>query len=265
MRLSPVTIFFCFVWSTALYAQVGLSAGELQLFNLVNQERKKAGLPQFEWNYHLAEGARAHAERMAQRNMLTHRFEDEAALGERLGVTGARFNGAAENVAQADISGDTVTTIHTSLMNSPEHRSNILSAKYNALGLAIVSRNGQMYVTQDFAHTLQAYTDEQFRAGVIAAVNKAREANGLSLLVLREDENIHGAACSEYEKPEIPQGLSGALDAVVFTSSEPEKLPANMQKPTHNPALHRMSVGTCFRPDGKHGYANFWVVAAFYP
>lgn len=264
MTLRLFSIFLAVCLSALLHAQVGLSSGEQKLFNLLNQERKKAGLPQFRWDYHLAESARAHTELMAQRNVLTHQFPGEAVLGERIGATGARFNGAAENVAQGDIGGDTVGLIHTSLMNSPEHRGNILSPKYNAVGLAIVSQDNEMYVTEDFSHSLPAYSDGQFRDAVIAAFNKARQENQLPAVAIRDNPQIHDLACSEYDKPEIPQGLSNALDTVVFTSSEPEKLPSDMQTPARDPALHRMSIGVCFHPDQQHGYANFWVVAAFY-
>jgi hypothetical protein len=30
-----------------------------------------------------------------------------------------------------------------------------------------------------------------------------------------------------------------------------------------NADFHIMRFGACFRPDQEHGYANFWVVAAF--
>lgn len=260
-------IIYCFLvcLSTLARAQVGLSPDEQKLFNLINQERKKAGLPQFQWDYHLAESARAHTQLMAERNVLTHQFKGEPPLGERLGSTGARFDGAAENVAQGDMTADVVSDVHESLMYSPEHRGNILNAQYNAVGLAVISRAGEMYVTEDFARTLQAYSDAQFRDAVVAAFNRARRTRGWPPLIVLNDPQLHDLACSENDKPEIPQGLSTALDEVVFTSSDPEKLPSNMQKAVSNPALHRMSLGACFHPDKQHGYANFWVIVAFYP
>jgi uncharacterized protein YkwD len=250
---------------TMLRAQVGLSADELKLFNLLNQERKTAGLPQFQWNYHLAEAARAHSQLMAQRKLLSHQFEGEPALGERLGATAARFNGAAENVAEADISPDTAGDVHAGLMNSPEHRANILSPKYIAVGLAAITRDGVMYVTEDFAHTVTVYSETQFRDAVIAAFNKARRARSRPVVTVVDDPRIHDLACSEKDKPQIPQTFSTVVEEVVFTSSEPDKFPAEMQKAIDDPGLHRMSLGVCFHPDKQHGFANFWVIAAFYP
>lgn len=247
-------------------AQVGLSPDEQKLFNLINQERKKAGLAQFQWDYHLAESARTHTQLMAERKVLTHQFANELALGERLGATGARFDGAAENVAQGDVAGDTVTNLHSSLMNSPEHRGNILHSKYNAVGLAIISRAGEMYVTEDFAHILPAYSEAQFRNAVIAAFNRARQASSLPPMIVLNDPQIHDLACAQHDEPQIPQAFfPTALDKVVFTSSDPDKLPSSMQKAVLDPALHHLSLGACFHPDKQHGYANFWVIAAFYP
>jgi uncharacterized protein YkwD len=265
MTGKTLIIFFVIFVSVVGHAQVGLSSDEQKLFNLLNQERKKAAMPPFQWNYHLAESARAHSQLMASHKLLAHQFPGEPALGERLGATGVRFNGAAENVAVGDITADVVPEIHDSLMNSPEHRGNILNSKYNAVGLAIVSRDGAMYVTEDFAHTVTAYSEEQFRDAVIAAFNKARQARGQSIIMVRDDPRIHDLACAEQDKPLIPQSLSNALEVVVFTSSEPENLPSDMQRLVGDPAVHRMSIGTCFHPDKQHGYASFWVVAAFYP
>jgi uncharacterized protein YkwD len=250
--------------AATLWAQVGLSPDELKLFNFLNQERKIAGLPQLQWNYHVAEAARTHTQVMADHKTLSHQFTGEPALGDRVGATGARFNSAAENVAEGDTAGDPVLEIHRSLMFSPGHRANILSPQYNAVGLAIVSRDGKMYVTEDFAYIVSTYSEDQFRDALIAAFNKARRAKGLAPVAVLKDARIHDLACSETDKPQIPEGFPGALDEVVFTSSEPDKLPADLQKAVVDPSLHKMSVGACFHPDKEHGYANFWVIAAFY-
>jgi uncharacterized protein YkwD len=264
MRIGVLNVCLLVSLSACLRAQVGLSPDELKLFNFVNQERKIAGLPSLQWNYHLAEAARAHSELLAQHKELSHQFTGEAALGDRIGVTGARFNSAAENVAEGDITADPVTEIHTSLMFSPNHRANILSPQYNVVGLAIVSRDGRMYVTEDFAHVLSAYSEAQFRDALIAAFNKARQAKGLLPVTVLKDARIHDLACSESDKPVLPNGPPEALEEVVFTSSTPDQLPHDMEKAVSDPSLHKMSLGACFHPDKEHGYANFWVIAAFY-
>jgi len=91
-------------------------------------------------------------------------------LQERVGETHLRFNSVAENVAAAP----DVDTAHTALMKSPGHRANILHQDYNAVGISIVERDHELFITQDFAHTLASYTEKQFRESVIATFNQAR-------------------------------------------------------------------------------------------
>src|SRR5215470_11101716 len=102
-------------------AQAGHSADELKLFNLVNQERAKAGLPALEWDSHLAETARAHTKLQANQKTLSHQLPGELVLSDRVAASGLRFDIAAENVAE----GDNIEQIHQGLMDSPKHRSNI--------------------------------------------------------------------------------------------------------------------------------------------
>ena len=260
-RIGSVVILI-FAGLTAAWGQVGLSPDELKLFHLLNQEREKSGLPKLQWDYLLAEAARAHAQLEAEHRELAHQFPGEPPLGDRIGATGLRFNSASENV----VSGPTTEQLHQGLMGSPPHRANILSDKYNAVGLAIIPASGELYVAQNFAHVLPAYSEEQFRNGVVAAFNKLRQAKGIGATSARPDTRLHDAACSENANAtELLKGLPGATDLVVFTASVPEKLPAGVQKAAGDATLRRMNIGVCFRPGSEHGYGSFWVVAAFYP
>ena len=72
-----------------------------------------------------------------------------------------------------------VDTAHTALMKSPGHRANILHQDYNAIGISIVERDHELFITQDFAHTLASYTEKQFRESLIANFNQARRARKL--------------------------------------------------------------------------------------
>jgi hypothetical protein len=261
MRTRLLIISFAALWTTVVFSQVGISRDELQFFTLLNQERMKVGLPKLQWDYHLAESARAHTQLMASQGMLSHQLPGEPSLGERIGKTGLRFNIGAENVAQ----GERVEKIHEALMNSPQHRANILSAKYNALGIAVIPQGDELYMTQNFANVLPSYSEQQFQEAVAAAFNKQREANGMAEMVVHSDPHLHDVACSdENDAQQIIHDLHAALNLVVFTTSMPEKLPIGMQKSAANRSLHRMDLGTCFRPGKEHGFGSFRVVAAFY-
>src|SRR5205085_11372201 len=110
---------------------------ERKLFDMANGERAEEGLPRLAWDEKLAQAARLHAEKMAAQNKLSHRFEGEASLTDRIAAAGAHFGFAAENVAFATYGED----IHQGLMRSPGHRANILSKKPNALGVGVVKVN----------------------------------------------------------------------------------------------------------------------------
>lgn len=244
-----------------VFAQAGLSSSELKLFNLLNQERVNAGLPALDWNYHLAESARAHTGLQASRNELTHQFPGEAVLGDRIGTTGLRFDLGAENVAV----GPSIEDIHSGLMRSPQHRANILSANYNAVGLAVVSSGNELYVTEDFARTLPSYSEEQFRNAVATAFNRTREANAINSIAATGNTHLHELACSgSDDAQQMIQALPGALTLVIFTSSTPEKLSPAMQKAAAEKSWHRLDLGVCFKPGRDHGYGSFRILAAFY-
>lgn len=255
----------CCIWlflALAAYAQVGLSPDELKFFKLLNSEREKAGLPKLQWDYHLAEAARAHTQLEAQNKKLSHQFPNEPSLNDRLGATGLRFDLGAENVAEAP----TVEDMHAGLMYSPPHRANILSRDYNAVGLAVISNDNELYATQDFAHVLPVYSEEQFRNALVTAFNKARKEAGVGAISVNADYRLHDLACSGNSNPhQLIQHFQGATDLVLYTSSVPENFPADMKKRMLDGMLHRMDLGVCFKPDSVHGYGSFFIVAAFSP
>ena len=239
-----------------------LTAQQQQLYQLVNAERARAGLPQLQWDSHLADAARLHTLKMAKTGELSHQFPGEPNLGARAGDAGAHFNSVAENVAYA---GD-VPALHNNLMHSPHHRANILSPDSNAIGIALVSRGSELYVTEDFAHLLTSYTSDQFASQVVTAFNRLRQAARLSALPAKPDARLQQAACAAKLDPRsILSNLPGATNLSVFTAAKPADLPPAMASAARDRTLGRMAVGACFKPDDRAGFSKYWVVAVFYP
>ncbi|HEV2963870.1 MAG TPA: CAP domain-containing protein [Candidatus Angelobacter sp.] len=244
------------------FAQTGLSQDESRLLTLLNQERQKAGLSKLQWDSHLAESARLHTQKLVEHQELSHQFSGEPPLGERAGATGLRFNSVAENVAMAP----TIDEIHKGFMNSPPHRANILSPKYNSVGFGIALSQGELYVTQNFANVLPTYSVGEFRDAVISAFNKVRRSNHVPEIDARPDDRLDKAACTANVNPNnLIHDLPGVTDLVIFTSSVPEKLPSHMQEAAGERTYRRMNIGVCFKPSPSHGFGSFYVVAAFYP
>ncbi len=255
------TLFLCATLLALLFPVVKAAASpaEKQIFDQLNQERQKAGLPALEWNDLVADAARRHAAMLSGNAELSHQYPGEPSLPERIGATGVRFTLAAENVARTEH----IEDVHLALMGSPGHRANMLNPKYNAAGIGVVERAGKVYVAQDFIFAVPAYSEEQFSAAFAEGFNETRKSRGLKDIDVRPDPFLHGLACStDGDAAKLTGGVSGRY-LVVFTSSEPRRLPEQMRKAAAAPDYHRMNFGVCFRPDKEHGYANFWVVATF--
>ena len=244
----------------AVQSQSAISPAEQRIFEELNHERASHGLSALQWNDQAADAARAHAQLLAENGKLSHQFSAEATLPERLGVTALRFTVSAENVARTEF----IEDIHPSLMASPGHRANILSPSYNAVGIGMVEKQGRIYVAQDFIFLVPDYSESQFNAAFAEAFNLARKARGIRPIYAREDAAFHQLACTtDGDAMKLADKVSGNNAVVVFTSSDPHHLPAELNPRAANADFHIMKFGVCFRPDQKHGYANFWVVAAF--
>ena len=209
----------------------------------------------------MAEAARVHARLLAENTKLSHQFPGEPALLERLGATGVRFTLAAENVARTEY----IEDVHLALMSSPGHRANMLSPAYNAVGIGVVEHEGRIYVAQDFIFLVPEYSEAQFSSAFAEALNLARKTKGTREIDARPDALLRELAClTDGDAAKLSGQVAGARAVVVFTSSDPHRLPEQMLSRAANADFHRMNFGVCFRPDQEHGYANFWVVATFY-
>jgi hypothetical protein len=235
---------------------------ERQLFDLLNRERQKAGLAKLEWDQKLANAARQHSRLLARHNDLSHQFHGEPPLQRRAGTAGAHFDSVAENVAFAP----TVEEMHRGLMHSPPHRANILGRNYNAVGIAIVERGGELYATQDFAGLIPSYTEAEFQRAVVAASVRAREERGLPPMIIRNDPRLKRAACSHtLNADRVLSNLPGATALAIYTSTDPDKLPPNMLRSVTDRTLRHMNIGVCMESGGQRGFSRYWVAAAFYP
>ncbi|MCF8012053.1 MAG: hypothetical protein K9L17_03680 [Clostridiales bacterium] len=126
----------------------GLSAMERQMFDLVNQERLKEGVPKYSVDSRLVKLARKKSRDMYENNYFSHNsptyggpYEMEKDAGINARVMGA------ENIARAM----SVKKAHEMLMDSDGHRANILDSRHDAVGIGIVeASNGMLYITQLF-------------------------------------------------------------------------------------------------------------------
>lgn len=124
-----------------------LSAGERQMFDLVNQERVKAGLRAFAVDSGLVNLARLKSQDMYENNYFSHTsptYGTPLQMERNAGIS-ARVMGA-ENIAKAG----SVARAHELLMNSEGHRANLLDPRHDTIGIGVVGTPYGVYVTQLF-------------------------------------------------------------------------------------------------------------------
>ncbi|NPV74079.1 MAG: sporulation protein [Pelotomaculum sp.] len=121
-----------------------LNADEQKMFDLVNQERAKAGLSPLQIDMNLVKLARMKAQDMIDRGYFGHNSPTYGSPFDMMKAYGVRYSYAGENLAGAP----TVESAHSSLMNSSGHRANILNANYTKAGIGVVSGGpyGKMFV-----------------------------------------------------------------------------------------------------------------------
>lgn len=233
---------------------------ERQLFEALNRERRERALEELRWDARLARAARKHSEQMADRGELTHQFPGEEPVRSRIAAEGVRFTASAENVGFAS----TVERVHGGWMSSPGHRANILNEKYNAVGIGVAMRGRYIYATQNLARVLVEHDESSIRRGIVEAMQQLRRDRRLPPLRVEMIPELDAGACrGESNASDIPGRFRAQRRIVTFTISDPEKLPAHMQRRTLDPTVKEAHVGACFAPSEKYGNGNFWAMVVF--
>jgi uncharacterized protein YkwD len=120
---------------------------EIQMLQLINQEREKHGLKLLLNDEALNKVARAHAADMFKRGYFSHNTPEGINPFQRLHRANIKYKFAGENLAMAPA----VSRAHSELMNSPGHRANMLNPSYGRIGIGILqSAEHGLMVTQEF-------------------------------------------------------------------------------------------------------------------
>jgi uncharacterized protein YkwD len=124
---------------------------EQRLFELMNRDRKTAGLPAFQWDGRVAAVARKYSEEMRTTKVVAHVSPISGSVADRLAAAKIKSAVMLENVARAYGVGQA----HTGLMNSPGHRANLMSSAATHVGVGVVegdvsADHHELYVTEVF-------------------------------------------------------------------------------------------------------------------
>ena len=121
-----------------------LSTDELEVFNLINEQRTKQGLKALNINEEVQRVARIKAQDMVNNGYFSHTSPTYGSPFDMLKSFKISYNTAGENIAGNSSNSGAVNA----WMNSSGHRANILNSSYNYTGIGVVKSNqyGKIYV-----------------------------------------------------------------------------------------------------------------------
>jgi hypothetical protein len=231
--------------AVAAHAQTSV---ERQIMDLANQARAEQGLGPLVWNASLAAAARRHAALVARSGQLSHQYPGEPDLAARMTQAGAKFQVAAENIAQ----GTSADQLHQEWMNSPHHRANILDPRLDAIGVAVVQRGGILYAVQDFSLEVVNLGPQQVEAKVTSLL----VARGITPIASHE---VARATC------QMDHGSAGGprpMFIMRWEGSDLGRLPDQLQERLDTGKYHKAAVGAC--GGSQAGFSGYHVAVLLY-
>lgn len=227
-----------------------LTVAEQYLLAAANLDRANQGLPPLRFDPVLTEASAFHAREMADHADISHQFPDEPGLAERGSNAGVRFSLIAENVGEAPSS----VIIHDLWMHSPGHRANLLDPKVNTIGIAIVSRDNQLYAVEDFASTVESLSitqQEQAVAGVIAQ-------SGMQVADTTIDARQTCTMSTGYAGPHRPWYI------MRYTAASINEIPSQLKARLTSGKYHQAIVGACPAATGGP-FTSYNIAVLLYP
>lgn len=121
-----------------------LTADELEVFNLINEQRTKNGLSALKIDSEVQNVARIKAKDMVNNNYFSHTSPTYGSPFDMLNSFKVSYKTAGENIAGNSSNSAAVTA----WMNSSGHKANILNSSFNYTGVGVVngSKYGKIYV-----------------------------------------------------------------------------------------------------------------------
>ncbi len=239
-------------------------AGSKELVQWINQERASQGIAPLTVDQRLTQAARKHTSLMVEHQAPSHQFEGESTTEIRFADENLRSDEQAENV---DVSKD-VPSAHQGFMRSPPHRANILSPNYNVIGVAVIRSGEHVYVTEDFAHRVTAYSEPEADALLQRAIETYATAHGMSPPVRKPQAQLRHMACdmalNDSLQTQKAADLPGVQEVAAWTAVVPGDLPSSTKELLSHPMPSGYSLGACFAPSVSQPGGVYWVIMVTY-
>ena len=240
------------------------NSAEQEILRLVNLARAREGLTSLRLDPKLQDAARLHSQKMAEARQLSHQLSGEPVFSRRLENAGARFSSSGENVAF----NQTAQAAHDDLMQSPPHRANILSSKFNSIGIGAVREGDNVWITEDFAHEFDKVSDAQARNSVFAAFAKERKEASGGPVKLVNQAKVQEEACRMGREGNLDTksvlSIAGVRTASAYTTSDLSQLPSTARKLASDDTVRQVAIGACFATSPRYPAGMYWVVVAGY-
>jgi len=231
-----------------------LQEAEHRLLEQANLDRAARSLAPVRQDTLLAQAALFHALQMAEHLDISHGFAGEPDLSQRGAAAGVHFSLITENVAEAQ----DPEVIHGLWMQSPGHRANLLDPEVNAVGIAVVERNHEVFAVEDFATTVSSMSLEEQESAVL----KALTTSGLK--AANPDPQVLTAARTTCG---MPTGYAGARQpwyVMRYTASQLDRLPRQLATRLNSGQYHQVAVGACTSNEPT-AFASYSVAILLYP
>ena len=130
-----------------------MAAVEQAIYNKVNEERAKAGVPALTYNNIMQKYARIKSQDMGDNNYFSHEDLNGNLITTQMKNDGVSYKAWGENIAYigGNVSADALAQqFMTNWMNSSGHRANILSTNFSSIGVGVYKIGNKVYATQEF-------------------------------------------------------------------------------------------------------------------
>ena len=130
-----------------------MAAVEQAIFNKVNEERAKAGVPALTYNNTMQKYARIKSQDMGDNNYFSHEDLNGNLITTKMKNDGVSYRAWGENIAYIGGVSDAnalANQFMTNWMNSSGHRANILSTNFSSIGVGVYKIGNKVYATQEF-------------------------------------------------------------------------------------------------------------------
>ncbi len=216
---------------SAFESQNNLTVAEQYLLAAANEARANQGLAPLRLDPVLSEASAQHAREMADHDAISHQFDGEPELAQRAASAGAHFSVIAENVGEAPTS----PIIHDLWMHSPGHRANLLDPDVDSIGIAIVTRNNQLYAVEDFARTVQILTLNQQERTVATVLAQS----GMRVAETTDDARQTCTMSTGYAGSRQPWFI------MRYTAASLNAIPSQLKSRLASGKYHQAVVGAC--------------------